>query len=406
MAGSIAQSEGYGRIGVAEAVMLVSGTLFGPGMFLFPGDLVRGSQSGAWFAFLVDALATLLATWFYVILSRRHPARRLPELLTDLLGPWMSRLLTPLVVLLDVAVVAASVTALAQIVGAVFLTRTPLWAIEGAFFLVLVYGVVKGLEVVGRTANFMLPLAWAAYIVVYVMALQTAEEPWNLVPHMPPGGLGSVLTGSYLSLWAFAATTAIPNILAHVSETETGRMGVGVVLAAAWDMLMRAMELVITLATLGVMGILWYRWPSVSVLRVVHTQGFLINRLGAGLLIILVMLVAAFVAIHVWNADVNLVGLFAPVRADKDRGQDLTRLGSRARTGGVPFGILAGCMGLGLSLWLNPHSRMHDFSQAWLNPGVLALSYLLPAALLCASYVRYGKHTRAQRHRAQAVNGA
>lgn len=397
MARAIAQSEGYGRIGVAEAIMLSSATLFGPGMFLFPGDLVAGASSGAWFGFALDAGSTVLAAWIWVTLARRHPARRLPELMGELIGTAPARILTGAVVLFEIAVGAIAVNALAQMVCTIFVPRTPLWAVEGAFLIVILYSVVQGIEVVGRTANFMLPLAWAAYILVYVMAMQTAQEPWNLVPHMPPGGFGAVGRGAYLSLWAFAATTALPNVLAHVSESEWGRMGSGVVLATLWDMGMRAMELVISLATLGVLGILWYRWPTVSVLRVVHTQGFLVNRLGAGLLVILVMLVGGFVAIHLWSADVNLVGVRTPIRALEHRSRDLTRLGSRADTGGVRAGLVAGTATLALSIWLNPDSRLHTFAMTWLNPSVLALSYLLPAVLLAVSLVRRGRQSEAGR---------
>ena len=396
MARAIAQSEGYGRIGIAEAIILTSGVLFGPGMFLFPGDLVAGSQSGAWYAFTLDAVATVGATWMWVVLARRHPARRLPELMGELLGAQTSRVLSLLVALLDIAVAAVSVTALAQVVTAVFVPRTPLWAVEGAFLLTILYGVFKGIEVVARTANFMLPAAWAAYIVVYLMAMQTAEQPWNLVPHMPPGGIGSIVSGAYLSLWAFAATTALPNILAHISESEWGRMGSGIVLAAVWDMVMRALELALALATLGVAGILWYRWPTVSVLRVVHTQGFLVNRLGAGLLIILVMLVGAYVATHLWNADANLVGMLAPVRDLRHRSRDLTRLGSSARTGGEPAAFAVGLAALGCAFLLSTDAEMHTFALVWLNPTVLALSYVLPAVLLGVSLLRKGQHTRAQ----------
>lgn len=398
MARSVAQSEGYGRIGVAEAIVLSSATLFGPGMFLFPGDLVTGSQSGAWYGFTADAIATVLATWIWVILARRHPARRLPELMGELLGVPVARVLAAAVILFEIAISATAVNALAEMVVTIFVPKTPLWAVEGAFVLVILYSVIQGLEVVARTGNFMLPIAWLAYLVVYAMALQTAAEPWNLVPHVPPGGWGSVASGAYLSLWAFAATTALPNLLAHVSEAEWGRMGSGVVLAAVWDMAMRAMELVISLATLGVAGILWYRWPTVSVLRVVHTQGFLVNRLGAGLMVILVMLVGGFVAIHLWDADANLVGIFTPIRAKEHRNEDLTRLGSRAQTGGVPAGLVVGAAALAVSLWLNPDSRLHTFSVTWVNPSVLALSFLLPAVLLMVSVLRRGRYMSVARH--------
>lgn len=391
MAWTLAKAEGYGRIGVAEAIMLTSATLFGPGMFLFPGDLVHGSQSGAWYGFALDAVATVLASWAWVVLCRRHPARRLPELMGELVGGVAARALSVLVAVFDIAVAAASVSALGEVIASIFVPRTPMWAVEGAFILVLMYGVALGLEVIGRTANFMLPIAWASYVLVYLMAVQTAEEPWNLVPHMPPDGLWGVVSGAYLSLWAFAATTVLPNVLAHISEAEWGRMGAGVVLAAVWDVVMRGMELAIALTILGVTGILWYRWPTVSVLRVVHTQGFLVNRLGAGLLIILVMLVGAFVAVHLWNAHANLVGLRDVRLPSADSERTLTRKGSVARrTGPLTIALVTAAV-LALALGLNPGARLHAFALTWLNPAVLALSYGLPACLLLVSLGRHGR---------------
>jgi len=120
VAWTLAKAEGYGRIGVAEAIMLTSATLFGPGMFLFPSDLVSGSQSGAWYGYAVDAAATVLASWVWVVLCRRHPARRLPELMGELVGSAAARFLSVVVALFDIAVAAASVSALGEVIASIF----------------------------------------------------------------------------------------------------------------------------------------------------------------------------------------------------------------------------------------------------------------------------------------------
>jgi spore germination protein KB len=365
-------------VGPMETGLLVASGLFGPGMFTFPQDATAYAQGGVAYAYLLQAGATLLAAGAYLRLARRFPGHGLPQILNRLLGPLVGNGTLVAVALFDLATAAAALAGLAEVTKGSFIPRTPCWALEVATAVVMLYAVVQGIEGMGRAANVLLPLSWLAFLAVYLMAVQTAQQPWNLLPHVPALGWGSVVQGAWAGLWAFASTTAIPNLLAHLAR----RRSLNLVLlgGTGWVLVTRAMELAAALTVLGVEGILWYRWPTVTLLRVVHTQGFLVNRVGALLLLLLTTLVGSFYSVRLWNA---WVCLHAVVRRQAARGSTLRPKEATAATRwtrwlGPAFLSLAV---VAMAVWLNDPPRLHAFRLYAVGPGVAAFSLGLPVLL-------------------------
>lgn len=371
-----------GDLGAAEVAVLVAAGIGAVGVTWFPSELSMAAGSGTEIAFAMEAVALAAALAATLAVIRRHPGRRYTALLSESLSPWAAPPLSVAVALLDILLAAVVLSASAVTMEVNFLPLTPLWAVELLILLPAAYGAGLGLEALARAFDVAFPATALLLVLTCLFAATQAESGASVVPHVPAvGGWAAVARGAYAGMWTFGGVTLLPNICAQIAPAQARRLPASVVVGAAAALLQAFGLLALDLAVMGVVGLSWYEWPTVSMLRQTRTEAFLINRVGGLDEWILVVLVSAFVALHLWNATVNLIDVLAPRARHSTRGPAMPW--RNASLGGV-----AALSAYVVGRMLGGSSRVDRFAAGYLDPVVLGIGVGLPVALWCADVIR------------------
>lgn len=363
-----------GRLGGAEASILIGSAIGAVGVMWFPGQLGVAAGAGTEYAFGLEALALALALAAIVAVARRHPGRRYVALIGDLLSPALAPAVAVLVAALDLTLAGVVLSASAVTIFSEFLPLTPLWAVELLLLVPAVYGAGLGVETLARALDLAAPLTLGALAVVCLFTLSQARFGPAVLPHVPVhGGWGAILRGAYTGAWALGGLTLVPNICAQIAPEHARRLSSRVALGAAAAALTAFGLLVLDLAVLGVTGLSWYEWPTVSVLRQTRTEAFLINRVSGLDTWVLVVMIWAFVGLHLWNAAVNLGDALAGRRRG-DRGPAMPAVHALLLVG-LSLLVFAVSRAFGVG------AQLGGFTGGYVAPAVVAVALALPIVL-------------------------
>ncbi len=379
-----------GRLGGAEVTILVASAVGTVGVMWFPGEVGTIAGSGTLIAYLLEGVVLALSMAATLAVVRRHPGRRTSALAAEVLGPVAAPLATLTVAAVDLALSAVVLSASAVTMTINFLPLTPLWAVELLLLAPAAYGATLGLEPLARALDLAAPITLAVLIATCLFALTQARFGPAVVPHPPAvGGWAAVLRGAYAGIWVAGGLTIIPNVCAQLAREQRPRLVARVVSGAAIAAVVAFGLLVLDLSVLGVVGLSWYAWPTVSMLRQTRTEAFLINRVSGLDEWVLVVMVWGFVGLHVWNAAVNVMDVLASRHAPVQRRGPRVPPPNR-----LLGGALAAATFSAARLFGTGGSRLDDFSAAYLDPAVLAVAVALPAVLWAVDRARGGAARR------------
>jgi len=382
----------FARLGAAEVTILTASTILGAGFFALPWEQASAAGGGLLFAVLLEAACGAAAVAAAAALAMRFPGRGFTDIARALVGDGAGRALALLVAALDLAVAAAVTISVATVMSAVFLPLTPTWAVEVAFLLVVAYGAGVGIEALGRGLDILMPVVWLLMFADYAMIPGEVRMPWALVPHVPAvGGAGAIVAGAYAGIWAFSGITGVPNLAARLAAADESGAPTRIAWGYAIALVVRVSSIVADLLLLGIVGAVWYEWPSVAALRLVRSSTFFIDRTGSLTVVVVLAMVWAFVALRIWNATVNVrdaLGLSGQHgTALARRGGLAARLGgaevSTALVGIVTVASLAGS-----------HHVGQTAVDAVLDAPVLVLALALPVGLWAVQRIRDGAWRR------------
>ena len=370
-----------GRVGGAEVTILVASAIGSVGVMWFPSQLGASAGAGAEFALVVNTLALAAAVAGTVTLAHRHPGRRFLALVGEVVSPAVAPLAGLLTAALDVALAAVVLVASSVTMASAFLPLTPIWAVQLLLLAPAAYGAGLGLEAMARTLDVAGPITAAVLVATCLFTLSQAHFGPAIFGGVPAiGGWGAILSGAYASAWALGGVTLVPNVCAQIAPEQRPRLRGGVVLGAAVATVMSFGLLVIDLAVLGVTGLSWYEWPTVSMLRQTRTEAFLINRVGGLDEWVFVVMTWAFVGLHLWNAAVNVTDLLA--RGDRSERGPAMPLRNAALLGALVLAVYA------VSRAFGQGAALAGFSSGYLSPAVVAIGVALPCALVAVDAAR------------------
>ncbi|HHY36184.1 MAG TPA: endospore germination permease [Firmicutes bacterium] len=201
----------------------------------------------AWLAAILAVIGTSLIAFFAAGLGARFPEKTLIQYGEELLGPWLGKI-PSLVVLWALLTIAATDTRIyGEMLVTSFLTETPMAFIIGTMAIVSAIGAREGIEVLGRVADTIFPLFLFMLTISLLLPLPEFRAI-NLEPVLARG-LGPVLwatvTPVAVGAQLLVITMLIPSLNAPRLATRTAlwaTAGAGLTLLAT------------TLITIGVLG--------------------------------------------------------------------------------------------------------------------------------------------------------
>lgn len=161
-----------GRITGAQMTTLVIGFIVGSASLLPPGAL---AGNDAWVAVLIGLAEALLISLVFISISRRFPGKTFVEISREVFGPLLGTLFALLYLWFLLHIGSLVILDFCNFVNMAILPQTPYIVIMGFLVLVTASAVRNGIEVIGRLAQLLVPLALLSIPITLILASPKME---------------------------------------------------------------------------------------------------------------------------------------------------------------------------------------------------------------------------------------
>lgn len=227
--------------------MLLFLTIMATVILFVPGITAQKAKQSAWLVPLVSSLAGFFTLWLTWKLGQRFPQKTLPQYSTIILGKFLGKALSGAYVFFLLILNLLVVREFTDFLNDTLMPNTPNLVFMLAVMLVGGYGAYKGIEVIARMTQFVMPLFIFSLLALIGLALQCFN--WgNLLPFLE-GGMKPIVLASISPASWYGETVILVLLLPLVNKPlEVKSKGVFAILGVA---VLLSLETLVTTAALG-----------------------------------------------------------------------------------------------------------------------------------------------------------
>lgn len=324
--------QAHPKISAAQLLYLTISSTLALGIFSFPREAIQGGGFSAGYGLVLAWAVAAGVALAAVRWGQLFPGMSAVASFRIVAGP-AGTVFAHAEVIYSVFLSSFVVKNFAELLKSVFYPDTP-----DAVLIVLllggaVYQATRGLQGLARSVQIVIPFALVVMVAIYLAALSKVY-PTYLVIHPP-----SLTQAAHAAFDTFYVFLAAPTLLMLNPMIREPRLAPRTLALAA--LIILAVLLLVFFDSVGVfgrIGILRILYPTVSVLRIIRVQGFLIERLGLFMVIGGVLLVFSNVTVSLWAAGAAFVE--AAGLAEKAMPWVLVTLGAASMAAAMlPYGV-------------------------------------------------------------------
>jgi spore germination protein KB len=244
------------------------------------------AEQDAWLVILVALLIGVVFIWFYTELQMIFPKKNYAEIILVILGKPLGIPLALLYAVYWLWPAARNLREFGEMIVITALPKTPLVYILIVFVLVSLYGLVKGVEVMGRTSEIVAPIIIIFMIIVYVLIYASGEVEFeNLKPFLGEG-LKPVIKAAYpnVAIFPFGEIFVFSMYWCYAKDAKFVRKTT--LLVAITSGILLSLSLTMDIAVLGVKYTSIASIPLLEVIRLINIGKLLSNIDTIGIMII------------------------------------------------------------------------------------------------------------------------
>ncbi len=225
----------------------------------------------AWLSALIALFGSEIFVILIAFIDSRFPDLSLVGYSQKLLGKWLGRLLSLAILFLFLELTVINLRIYAEVIITGFLPQTPMWFITGAMVLNAAYCVNKGIETLGRTADFLFFIFMFSVIALILIPLPEVSIQ-NIQPILARGWkpvIRGALTPTGLITQAWVLVLLGDDVNQPQKLLSTAVTSIGA------SFLALAIVAFITVAVLGPYQGASSVFPALTLLRAVELSTFL-----------------------------------------------------------------------------------------------------------------------------------
>lgn len=204
------------KISPTQLSMLLMGFIFGSSAIITPAVAAR---QDAWIAYIIGWAGGYILISIYIYISKLNPSKTLIEILIDSFGKYIGSFIGILYVWYFIHLGALVLRNIGEFMIISIYTETPLLFIIISISLVILYSLKKGLEVIGKAAEIMVPIALLLVSSIFLLVLNHYEVT-NFLPFLEHGFL-NVLKASFSVLtFPFGETVVFLMIFPYLNNSK------------------------------------------------------------------------------------------------------------------------------------------------------------------------------------------
>jgi len=189
------------QISRLQLMYLMIWVILGTGIVLLPFAIAQFTINDGWMVPFFFFGGTIVAAIVCVVFIRTFPNQSLANGLETAFGPWLGRLIGVWMMIFFFVFSAMLLRELTIFVEVTSLPETPMYLISATILVPISYGVFQGVEVVGRVAEFLTPVALMIGVILAVLSIQNAD--FSQIQPALAHGWTPVLRGSVLPATSF-----------------------------------------------------------------------------------------------------------------------------------------------------------------------------------------------------------
>lgn len=285
---------------------LIITVTIGIGILTLPRDLSRLLQNDGWIAIILGALPAIVSLIFINKIFRLFPGMDIFEILNEVLGKWLSKILLIFTMIYLLVFLGYLVRNLGEITKAFLLENTPLEVIILTFILVTTYIARTDIQIVSRMAYHIYPLV-LGFIIVLVLVSMPSIDMTNMLPVFQSDftKLPNGIAASFFSYIGFEIIfLAIPFAEEKEKTLKTSLIAVGIVISIYLALF------VLSLSHYGVEHLQRQTFPVLSLVKEIDLPGYFIENLDEFAIVIWIFIVFATFGPFYYSSGKVLAQLF------------------------------------------------------------------------------------------------
>ncbi|MBP1994689.1 GerAB/ArcD/ProY family transporter [Paenibacillus eucommiae] len=235
------------RISGWQFFLLSLNFMVGTAFFVRPGSIIAASKQDGWIIPLIAGIVAVLIACLWLTLASRNPGLSIVQICTKVAGKYFGGLFALLYIWFFIQIASWVTRNLGDFMKTILMPRTPISVFHLMFLIVVCYAVIKGLETIARTIEFLTPLVVLIVVVIYLFTL--SEWKWERFEPMFQLSAWQLMKDSLPVIgFPYMESVMLMMIVPYVkSRVKTGLL-LGIVVAA---LLISG----IVLVTIGVLGV-------------------------------------------------------------------------------------------------------------------------------------------------------
>ncbi|HDR3802771.1 GerAB/ArcD/ProY family transporter [Bacillus anthracis] len=188
------------RITTAQAVVIIVNYILGTGILTLPRASVEKVKTpDVWLSVILGGILAMVSGVIMVKLSQQFPDKTFYQYSQDIVGKWIGRLLSFLIIGYFLTTSAFQIRSMAEVISCFLLEGTPTWAIVMPFMWIGLYLIMSGINSIARMFEIIFPITFFIFLLISFMSIGIFEID-NLRPVL---GLGikPVLDGVVTRTW-------------------------------------------------------------------------------------------------------------------------------------------------------------------------------------------------------------
>ncbi|MEC0777234.1 spore germination protein [Bacillus licheniformis] len=295
------------KITTSQAIVVWVSYIMAAGILTLPRTAVEEAGTpDVWISVLLGGLVTTAAGVVMTKLSQHYPGQTFFQYGGDIVGKWLSIVISLLFIEHFVAIAAFEARILAEVITFFLLQQTPIWAIVMSMMWIGFYSIKDGMGSLARLFEIIFPITILFFLTVVFMSFGIFELD-NLRPVLGKG-IMPALKGTKATTLSFISAEVMVFLLAFMKKPKDGIkvvvMGIGIA------MLFYLTTIVFVIGGLSVDGVTAMTWPALDLIRSFEMPGLIFERFESLLLVIWIMQLFATFSVSYYAASLGLSQIF------------------------------------------------------------------------------------------------
>lgn len=284
-----------------QIAFIIFGITVGYGIMRLPKNIAQTAGTGGWITLLIATAIASISTYIIIYLGYIHNDKTICEYSELLTGKFISKLIISIYGIEFFLFFTMAIRASSEVIKHTVLIKTPIWALELLYYVVVYYAVANGLRIIARI-NEIYGIIIITGILVLTFILFTQGKLINLRPYFGSSDITTYLKASLVTVIPFGGMeilTIIP-FNRRKNNKNVFKYAVSMVVLIGFIYILIVES---SISIMGVDSIIQYDDALLATVRRidVRTLQFL-RRLDGLLLAVWIMAVFCTVVLHMYGA--------------------------------------------------------------------------------------------------------